>query len=121
MSSARPTTFATASTCTGCTANSRPASSAATSFVQRRASAATATATPACHSRFTAWNQTALSNTRSKAYVAMTSGRYKRAPSSGGQYGAANARQIPDGCATNGFVRMMGRSSSANWFHRAPK
>ena len=53
MSSARPTTFATASTWTGWTANTSPATSAAVSPAHRRASAATATVAPACQSRFT--------------------------------------------------------------------
>src|SRR5207244_2932218 len=76
MSSARPTTFATASTCTGCTANSNPATSATASSAQRRARAATATATPACHSRLTAWNQTVPSTSASRANPVITSGRY---------------------------------------------
>src|SRR5207245_2692120 len=46
--------LATASTWTGCTANSSPAASAARSPLQRRASQATATLAPACHAPFTA-------------------------------------------------------------------
>jgi len=76
MSSARPTTFATASTCTGCTANSTPATNAPVASTQRRASAATATAMPACHTRFAAWNQAGPSIKRSMANPAITSGRY---------------------------------------------
>ena len=57
ISSFRPTTYATASTCTGWTANTTPATSPAVSPAQRQASAATNTLAATCHIRFTAWNQ----------------------------------------------------------------
>src|SRR3989442_1028211 len=56
MSSARPTTFATASTWTGWTANRAPASQPAASPAQRRARRATAVLAPACQRTLTPWN-----------------------------------------------------------------
>ncbi|PYP02464.1 MAG: hypothetical protein DMD25_12735 [Gemmatimonadetes bacterium] len=121
MSSERPTTFATASTCTGWTANNNPATSAPAVSTQRRASAATATAAPACHRTLTAWNQAVPSTSASRANPAITSGRYMWPPRSGVQYGAANARHSPDGWTTSGFNAMIGTSSRANRFQRAPR
>src|SRR5256712_4017285 len=120
-SSARPTTFATASTCTGCTANSAPATSPPVVSAHRRGGPATATAAARCHSRFGAGNQPAPSSMRSRAKAAMMSGRYRWPPRSGGQYGAPKARQTPAGSATSGFVTMIATSSIANWFQSAPR
>src|SRR5882762_4551584 len=75
INSARPITFATASTWTGCTANSNPATTAAVQLAQRRTSVVTATAAPACHTRLTAWNHQAFPTSPSIVYVATVRGR----------------------------------------------
>ena len=75
MSSPRPTTFATASTWTGCTAKSKPAMSPARAPAQRRASAATVRVAATCHKTFTRWNQGAPSRRASSTSVATVSGR----------------------------------------------
>src|SRR6266550_886675 len=72
--SARPTTLAITSTCTGWTAKIKPAESAAVALAHRRANAVTATAAPACHNRFTAWNQAAEWSCQSRAYEAIGRG-----------------------------------------------
>ncbi len=120
MSSFRPTTFATASTCTGWTANSTPAARPACHPAQRRASTATATLAPACHSMLTAWNQTGPSNSQSSAKLATVSGRYSVPVRFPAQYGSANARHHAPGSRTNGLSTTMYTSSKANVFHRAP-
>ena len=113
MHSARPTTFATASTCSGVSANSSAAASAPTGATSSSASIHTSTEAAACQSTFTACSQCAspFEIHQSNANVAIVSGRYCP-PRPAGQYGLANARHIPSGCVTSGLSTTMPRSSS---------